>query len=814
MLLAHLLPKKLSIKLTLVLLFLPFASLVLAEPEVSKIKSNLPSIDAAVKKIYVSADEKNSASNLPNLVFKPDLASVEIDAINKLIEDTSVPNNKKEVTLVRYTLGDSRITDALVKAKNSGIKVTLVTDLNPAMKGDFSKIQGNFTSAFSKADLKDTEKNPGAKVIQDLLDAGFELKKDIISQPLYRPEQERIPIMHEKALLLQSGENKKAFFGTANLARNPRYNRTFEMEDPVFFDAYQKHIEDLSAIYKKGKETSEIAPAGKTLIQYADGTEMELAFTDGKYNPNDRIVDVLKNNILEHIDLSHFVMTHRGFFNALGEAISKNPEATGYAVTDDRFSAIKGWGLSPALAGVDVVDPYNRKFTGLSPSSFGRIESFVYQRPAIDPDTGKARIEQTEDGPPSARHVWHDKTTLIDFKDSSGKEKTSLFTGSFNLSNNVANSEFQVQMNLPRDSWIRKAVKHSIEEVVSNEPQWAIPNLEASLRNSVALLIGVTDLEVPLELNSTFLNAIDQRNFSEMKKILSQMKEIRTKLHKKMDPEKKDERVDQLIGFLDWYEKNIPPSHAELDVRVQRTIGMALVIAQPNMKEHIKANLLSQVIDRPQLSIDEQHNLLNGAFKALGLGEINPWSGKQSTLLSIEEILSKEILEERDKDPKTPLDSLIRKKIENRDFSWKGPAFEAFIKSIESEMGLSILSVISSGKFRPEEIIAFSRLLNEKRKELELANEVKPLPKNHIFDTTDPEKLEERIRRLFESQAKKGILTSLVMSSDKPFISALSKIKRNQSGELEDFKIQIPKKTNTSDEQMPIDCGRLFSTLK
>ncbi|MFM8269220.1 MAG: hypothetical protein ACKN9V_03445, partial [Pseudomonadota bacterium] len=395
-----------------------------------------------------------------------------------------------------------------------------------------------------------------------------------------------------------------------------------------------------------------------------------------------------------------------------------------------------------------------------------------------------------------------------------GKQQTALFTGSFNLSNNIANSEFQVQMNLPRDSWIRKAVKHSIEEVVSNERQWAVPNLEASLRNAVALVLGVTDLEIPLEQSSKLLNAIDRRNFSEMKQILSHLKEIRTNLNRKLDPEKKDARVDQFISFLDWYEKNIPPSHAEFDVRVQRTIGMALVIAQPEMKDHIKANILSRVIDRPQLSIEEQHKLLNGAFKALGLGEVNPWSGRESTLLSIESILSEEALAEKEKKPGTSLTELISSKIDKGDFTWKGPAFDKFVQALESEMGVSILSVISSGKNSPDDLTKLADLLNKRRKELELPNELKPLPKNHIFESSDLEKLEERLRKLFESQAKKGILASTVMSTDKNFVSILNRIKRNQTGVLENFKIQIPKKKSEKDEVAEFSCQESFSKIR
>jgi hypothetical protein len=231
------------------------------------------------------------------------------------------------------------------------------------------------------------------------------------------------------------------------------------------------------------------------------------------------------------------------------------------------------------------------------------------------------------------------------------------------------------------------------------------------------------------------------------------------------------------------------------------------------MKDHIKANLLSQVIDRPQLSIEEQHKLLNGAFKALGLGEVNPWSGMESTLLSLESILSPEALAEKEKNPNTPLAVLIGKKIDAGDFTWKGPAFEKFAQALQSEMGISILSLISAGKVPHDEISDFARLLNEKRKALELPNELKPLPKSHVFETTDPEKLEERLRKLFNSQAKKGILASTVMSNDKQFISTLNKIKRNQTGVLEDFKIQIPKNESQKDEIAPTECSKAFGQL-
>lgn len=795
-------------KLSLVIIFCLTLSTAYAVPETKTVKSELPSANEAVSAIFVSAPEQNNSPNLSQLIFKEDLVGVEIEAIRRLIEDPHTSNKDKSIQLVRYTLGDPRVSEVLIKAKKAGIQVTLITDLNPVMVGDFSDIQGKTTSAFSKAKLKDPSKSPGAQIIQDLLNAGFEFKKEIISQPLYQPDLERIPIMHEKALLLKSGQNKTVYFGTANMAPNPRYNRTFEITDPVFFDRYDQHLKKLNDGYQKGKETKELEPEPRTVIQYKDGTEIEMAFTSASYNPNDRIADVLKNNTLNHIILSHFVITHRGFLKSLGEAISKNPEASGFAVADDRFAAVKGWGLSPALAGIDVLDPYHRKVTGLTPSAFDRIESFVYQRPALDPKTGKIRIERSENGPPVARHVWHDKTTLIDFTDPQGERKTALFSGSFNLSNNVANSEFQAQFNLSRDSWIRKAINHSVKEVVSNEPQWAVPTLEGTLRNAVAILLGTTDIEVPLQKNAVFLDAIDRRDFTLMRKTIKEMGTIETQLNWKLPPKERQERIDRFVKFLDWYERNVPPSKAELEVRTQRTIGMLLVIAQPKLPDHIKATILSKVLDRSQLSIAEQHRLLNEAFKELGLGKINPWSGQISKIFSLEEIISQDFLKTLASSPNTTLAEVIIDKIGQNEFDWKGPSFDSFVSAIESEARASMVSIFSMGDFEAKDIHKLLSALKENRSKLKIKSQLFTPPFNHIVETDEKEALEQRLQKIFESQAKKGVLSAQVYSSNEVLLSALNKIKRGQEGELAEFTIKMPTKPEPTK-----DCSTLLKTI-
>ncbi|NDD03794.1 MAG: hypothetical protein EB078_02710 [Proteobacteria bacterium] len=760
-------------------------------PEIETVKSTKPSVDEAIKTIYTAASPENRSGEFPRLKFEEDLSGVEVEAIQRIINDSSVPNKEKQITLVRYTLGDNRITQALIDAKNKGIAVKLITDLNPAMKLDFSNKESEFSAAFSKAKLKDPDKNSGAKVIGDLLEAGFVIKKDILSQPLYSGDLERIPIMHEKALLLKSGTKKTVFFGSANLARNPRYNRTYEVEDDAFYDRYQSHVDALTEIYQKGKETKEIADQPRTLIQYPDGSEIELAFTDGKYNPNDRISEILDAQKLNHITLSHFVITHRGFLQALGRSFKKHPEAKGFAIADDRFSSISnGWGLAPTLAGIDITDPFNRRVTGLDPATFRRIESYIYQRPAVDPETREVRKETNEEGPPVARHVWHDKTTLLDYEDAKGNSKSSIFTGSFNLSNNTANSEFQAQINLPTSSWVRKAIDHSIRSVVKKEPQWAVPTLDASLRNAMGIVFGMTDIEVPLDKTHQLMDAIDKRDFDGIKKSLADISNGDTNLHWTVSADVKQKRLEQFVNFLSWYQKNIPPSHAELELRMRRIVGIAMVIGQPEMKDHIKANIMSSVIERPQLSIEEHHHLLDEAFKQLGISDINPWSGVTSKLISIEEIIAPDVLESLSKKPNLTLSELIRQKIAANDFSWKGPAFDTFLKTMKSEKEAAITTILHSGNPTAHDIVDFVDLIRKSAKELEIDTSVQKLPIGHIFSTEDPEVFEKRLSKLWQSHAKKGIVDSEVISKDPVVTKATKNIKSEKLKAMSELKIR------------------------
>lgn len=799
-------------QLFFILIFL-FSFLLPAQEKPEILHSTHASIEDAISAIYVSAPETPGQKKMAKLFYQEDLADIEVSAIRSLIEDPGINNSDKEIVLIRYTLGNPKVTQALIDAKKSGINVKLITDLNPVMEGNFSQLQGQKTSAFSKAKLKDPGKVPGAKTIQDLLNAGFEIKKDIISQPLYSAELERKPIMHEKALLLRAGKKKSVFFGTANLAPNLRYNRIFQIDDPLFFDRYQRHVDDLTQAYLKGKETKEMTEPRRTIIKFQDGTQMEMAFTGGRLNPNQRIVNLLNHskNTLEHIDLSHFVITHRGFLEALQEALRRNPSATGFAITDDRFSAIRGWGLAPSLAGVDTLDPYLRKITGFSPQIFNQIEGYVYQRPAVEPKTGKQRIERTENGPPSARHVWHDKTTLIDYTHSKDGKKTALFTGSFNLSNNSANSEFQVQMDLPRSSWIREAIRDSIQEVVRSEPQWAIPNVEASLRNVMGLVFGLTDIEIPKELNKDLAQASRARDFQGMRDTISKMAKLKTKLYFQLEESEKNRRLQQFHSLINWFEQHIPASNSHLDTRIQKLISAALVIAQPQISDHLKATLLSRVIERPEITIPEQHNLLNALFKALKLGEINPWSGMRSKIFSIEDVFSPAFVKKTQNNLQRSLVDHVESEIKSGNRDWQGRLFLRLISTLGSEKRTAVLTLISSNFFSKNEILGFLDLLNNQRHQIGFDHELFSFPKEHILLSTDKEKLEADLLKTFRSHAKKGVVSSLVHSSDQNLLAVLRKIKRNQDIQLKDFQIKLPQKEPDRDklQESPIQQSRV-----
>src|ERR1700728_4690444 len=92
-------------------------------PDIEKINTGLKTADDAIATMYVSSDIKVPQNLQSKLVSQVDVLKVEIDAMWDLINDKSVPNSEKEITYVRYTMGDKRVDEALIAALKAGIKV-------------------------------------------------------------------------------------------------------------------------------------------------------------------------------------------------------------------------------------------------------------------------------------------------------------------------------------------------------------------------------------------------------------------------------------------------------------------------------------------------------------------------------------------------------------------------------------------------------------------------------------------------------------------------------------------------------------------
>jgi hypothetical protein len=779
------------LKLTIALLAAVTVHAKVVLPAVEIINSEQPSVDMVMKGIYTGAAGDPATVPDTRSHFVQDLTEIEVNGILELIQDKTSKNSDKELILVRYTMGDKRVSDAIALALKSGIMVSVVTDFNPVMTYKFSDPNQQFTSDFAQAKISNGGENSGGQMIRDFLAMGLKFNETLFSQPLYNSTLDRTPIMHEKALLLKSGQRKTVFFGSANLSNNPRYNRIYRIEDSDFYDRYKSHVDALKQTYANGMETKKIPFQPRTLIIYKDGSEIEMSFTDGKYNPNERIKNLLETQKIEQLILSHFVITHRGVLGAIGTAFEKNKDAKGFAITDDKFSELDQWGLGPALAGFDITDPFKRSVSGLDPSVYNRISSFVYQRQAIDPVTGEIRIETYEDGPPTARHVWHDKTTIIDFQSSAGDKKSSIFTGSFNLSNNSANSEFQAQINLSQNSWIRNSIEHSIKSVVLTEPTWAIPNVYATLRNALGMVFGLTDLEIPLNQIEKLMAAVESRNSKSISETLVEVSQLKGNLSRQIPQETKTFRLKQFFSFLNWYYKSVPFSKDMLNERIRRMTSIAIVIANPMMKDYLKANIVSSIISRANVSVQQQEKLIAEAFRQLGLGLYNPWSGLASTILSLDKIFNPLILNKSALSPEKTLKMFISELAEKNDFTWKGESFDAFFNNLASEKQSSLITVINSFKIESSEVIETVEYIKSIAGKAGVGTNLYSVDENNFLSITNPEKIQSDLILILSAQAKKGIISTSVSIGDAKITQILKEIKANPPPDLKKFKIVI-----------------------
>jgi hypothetical protein len=579
-------------------------------PPITEVQSPLSSSDVGIEKVYVTAEPVEIPERLKGrLVFQEDFVAIEVGAMWEAIKNPSVPNSEKEIILVRYTMGDKRVDEVLSAARKAGIKTTVISDFNPIVKVDFQEGE-KWTSDVSRYQIPKAGDNHSSW-LANLIESGFQIGRDLFSQPIYNTPDpdDHAPIMHEKATLIRVGKTNTLYKGTGNLAANPRYNRVYKMTDELVFQEYYEHVQDLINVYSEGKPTSEIPIKNRKRIVYQDGTYHELAYTNGKLNPNNRIVDALTQNRLIDGTLSHFVITHRGFTEALEKAMELNKQARLFVVADDRFAELKGWGLAAIFEGIKTVTQFGRGVDGFSPDLYRRIDTFIYQRPALDPITGEIRVEYSQEGPPTARHVWHDKTSTLKLQKPTGEKLWLLFTGSFNLSNNSANAESQSEISLREGSWLFEATELSVRRVALSQPQWAVPAIRASIRNALANVFGLTDLEVPLVTAEKLEKASLERKFDVVRELLIEVSKIETSQSKKISQEIRTARLQQFLKFFAWYENRVPKAYGS-ETKLRHFLNIAHILGLAQARHYEKAMLIDRLLWRPGISKAEMNQLI------------------------------------------------------------------------------------------------------------------------------------------------------------------------------------------------------------
>jgi hypothetical protein len=606
-------------------------------PTPQKVDSKLPTADAAIAGHYIT--HKVGVDKMdPRVHDGVDIIQVEVDALREELKSLA-PGEKLEIFLNRYEIGDPRCVDVLVEAKKAGkqVDVYITTDMNVLMAGSFSEGK-KFNSAFTKGTYNNT---PMAEGMQKLLAAGYDLGNAkthgksttvIYSQPLYDKGggDSEIPIMHRKDLIMKKtakgGEVKyRMFTGTGNMNPNPRFNRMFEITDPVICEYFITQSKAMHNAFAKGYEIKQIETPAPLRVVYPDGTFIEVAFTDGKYNPNDRIGvgskpkfgeteppklpkvyeddrDGKPNSRLNRaadptdvkikaVYFNHFVHTESGELYALRGAMEKQTDFKVFGVFDNKFAGtIHGFGLSPAIIGYNIDRKFGGPVQGFPSSLYkDRVEFYVYQKDI------PGRSITDEDGPPTDVELDHDKTTVVDddvLKSQQPGERREVFTGSLNNSNHFANAEVQLWMHLQRSSPIGQSVVDSITGIPKHEPEFALPmDLGIFREDFIAKLTGHSWPEVPLDLAKKIKGDFEHGNFDAAFDALKGLASEPTKLKKRVSPEELQVRLEKFKHFIEWYTTTSESAKKFKGIFAKKLIYAVTAVTHPDSAFSVKKGL-------------------------------------------------------------------------------------------------------------------------------------------------------------------------------------------------------------------------------
>lgn len=244
-----------------------------------------------------------------------DWLAADVDAY---IAFKGIKTEEKHFVIKYFEIGDQKVYAAVEKLVKAGIKTTVLTDFNQSMTGKFASNELH-NADFESGDYKNG--NPG-KVLQQLREKlGFKLKYGqgkftvLSGVPFFNPrDKAEKPLMHDKGYFAVGMEGKSwdvAGNGTANMnatqdsadgSKGGRYNRVFRSKDVAANQVDWEHaLGEIKAYdertFSKGLPQELNVPKR---IVYKNGEYREIAFTNGKQNPNDRIVAKLQRDSIPH----------------------------------------------------------------------------------------------------------------------------------------------------------------------------------------------------------------------------------------------------------------------------------------------------------------------------------------------------------------------------------------------------------------------------------------------------------------------------------------------------------------------------------
>ncbi|MEK7390249.1 MAG: hypothetical protein AAB036_11190 [Elusimicrobiota bacterium] len=646
-------------------------------PESVQVKSSLPNLDSAV--------EMSVSHSYPGKIGS-DPTQTAAQAIEEYIAFDGMPLDQKHMVIKYYEIGmpetgQTPLIAAIERLVEAGIKTTIITDFNPAAIGTFPDDERQNTD-FEHITFKNS--GPGRALEHLINDLGFKLKVGkskftvLSGMPLFNPRDKgQKPLMHDKGLFA-AGPNGTAYRfawnGTANMndtkSKKPRgdlpdfggrYNRVLLSKDAAANEVDWNHVlAEITAF--DGRLSSKGLPKALDVprrVAYPNGEFREIAFTNGRQNPNDRmtamferatkaLMDAKARNTqpdfeIQEIIWSHFVLTltsqveaFRAYLNALEAFDPKDyrKRLKVFGVFDQQFISPSGWGEAAAFEGFLVQRPRGKSIFPFRSKHLEMMRLFGYLRlrsgvDQIDPDAA-----------PTGIHLWHDKTTLMKVLEKdpvSGQMRpwTYAWTRSLNNSGHYQSQESQDMYRMLPDSRLAKEFEDSIKEVARAEPQYALPLSKAVAMVVLANMTQHTayDNKMP-DYVDRVINALSSQDYPTVETLLKEiiaLPTINVSGVRFLSTRAGDlaERVERFVGFLSWHKEQMAQDPTLREISYRRALNIAVGLSANNFWGLRTA--LDIIYYNGDRSEDETLELLKAAWvDGLKMSEPFPESKKES----------------------------------------------------------------------------------------------------------------------------------------------------------------------------------------